>query len=85
MYCIQENNYKATAVFVIMTYFAQNNSNNNNNNDDNNNNNNNSNDSNNDNNNDIIIILGWCPGNNRKYWLDVQWGIVSSHGERDPL
>ena len=22
---------------------------------------------------------------NRKYWLDVQWGIVSSHGERYPL
>ena len=21
----------------------------------------------------------------RKYWVDVQWGIVSSHGERDPL
>ena len=21
----------------------------------------------------------------RKYWADVQWGIVSSHGERDPL
>ena len=21
----------------------------------------------------------------RKYWVDVQWGIASSHGERDPL
>ena len=21
----------------------------------------------------------------RKYWVDVQWGLVSSHGERDPL
>ena len=23
--------------------------------------------------------------NNNKYWVDVQWGTVSSHGERDPL
>ena len=21
----------------------------------------------------------------RKYWVDVQWGIVLSHGERNPL
>ena len=21
----------------------------------------------------------------RKYWVDLQWGIVSFHGERDPL
>ena len=26
----------------------------------------------------IIIIIG-------KYWVDVQRGIISSHGERDPL
>ena len=34
---------------------------------------------NNDNNNKNII-----PGT-KKYWVDVQQGIVSSHGERDPL
>ena len=27
----------------------------------------------------IIIIKYW------KYWVDVQQGIVSSHGERNPL
>ena len=21
----------------------------------------------------------------RKYWVDVEWGIISSHGKRDPL
>ena len=48
---------------------------------DNNNNNNNNNRLNNNNNNNN--------NNNspeaRKYWVDVQQGIVSSHGERDPL
>ena len=29
----------------------------------------------------IIIIIPEI----RKYWVDVQWGIVSSHGERDPF
>ena len=44
----------------------------------------------------IIIIITTAmiiirPGNTgylretRKYWVDVQRGIVSSHGERDPL
>ena len=47
----------------------------NNNNDNNNNNNNNNNNKNNNNN---------FP-ENRKYWVDVQRVIVSSHGERDPL
>ena len=42
---------------------------------DNNNNNNNNNNKNNNNN---------LP-ETRKYWVDVQRGIVSSHGERDPL
>ena len=46
--------------------------NNNNNNKNNNKNNNNKNNNNN------------FP-KTRKYWVDVQWGIVSSHGERDPL
>ena len=32
----------------------------------------------------IIIILTAFP-KTRKYWVDVQLGIVSSHGERDPL
>ena len=32
----------------------------------------------------IIIIINNLP-ETREYWLDVQWGIVSSHGERDPL
>ena len=40
-----------------------------------NNNNNNINNNNNNNNN----------SETRKYWVDVQQGIVSSHGERDPL
>ena len=31
----------------------------------------------------IIIIISPRPGN--IYWVDVQQGIVSSHGERDPL
>ena len=42
----------------------------------NDNNNNNNNNNNNDNNNSNNI---------RKYWFDVERGIVSSHGERDPL
>ena len=32
----------------------------------------------------IMIIIIVIP-ETRKYWVDVQWGIVSSHGERDPL
>ena len=44
--------------------------------DSNNNNNNNNNDNNNNNNNALET---------RKYWGDVQWEIVSSHGERGPL
>ena len=32
----------------------------------------------------IIIIIIIFP-ETRKYWIDVQWGIVSSHGQRDPL
>ena len=32
----------------------------------------------------IIIIIIMIP-KTRKYWVDVQQGIVSSHGERDPL
>ena len=31
-----------------------------------------------------IIIIIMMP-KTRKYWVDVQQGIVSSHGERDPL
>ena len=53
--------------------------------------NNNCNSNNNNNNNSIIIItiiiiiiINNLP-ETREYWLDVQWGIVSSHGERDPL
>ena len=95
MYCIQENNYKATAVYVITTYFAQNNNNNNNNDDNNNsnnnNNNNNSNSSNNDNNNNniiiiiIIIIMGWCPAGDSL----ISWGeglslaLVDDNPSRD--
>ena len=48
--------------------------------DDNNNiinNNNNNNNSNNNNNNNFTET--------RKYWVDVQLGIVSSHRERDPI
>ena len=48
-----------------------------NNNNDNNNDNNNNNTNNNNNNNNLPET--------RKYWVDVQRGIVSSHGERDPL
>ena len=33
----------------------------------------------------IIIIITHFPPETRKYWVDVQRGIVSSHGERDPL
>ena len=44
----------------------------------NNNNNNNNNSNNNKNNNNNFPET-------RKYWVDVQWEIVSSHGERDPL
>ena len=47
--------------------------------DDNNNNNNNNNSSNNNNNNSNNIP------ETRKYWVDVQGGILSSHGEKDPL
>ena len=32
----------------------------------------------------IIIIIIVIPKTG-KYWVDVQQGIVSSHGERDPL
>ena len=32
----------------------------------------------------IIIIIIIFP-ETRKYWIDVQWGIVSSHGQRNPL
>ena len=50
-----------------------------NNDDDNNNSNNNSNNINNNN-----INSNNTP-ETRKYWVDIQRGIVSSHGERDPL
>ena len=35
-----------------------------------------------------IIIINNNDNNfpeTRKYWVDVQWGIASSHGERDSL
>ena len=32
----------------------------------------------------ITIIINFYP-ETRKYWVDVQRGIVLSHGERDPL
>ena len=32
----------------------------------------------------IIIIIIIIP-ETKKYWVDVQWGIVSLHRERDPL
>ena len=51
---------------------------NNNNNNDNNNSNNNNNKNNNNNNNNNFPET-------RKYWVDVEQGVVSSHGERDPL
>ena len=40
----------------------------------------------------IVIVINNNNNNNnnkfpetKKYWVDVQRGIVSSHGERDPL
>ena len=33
----------------------------------------------------IIMIIIIVPPETMKYWVDVQRGIVSSHGERDPL
>ena len=33
----------------------------------------------------IIVIILIIELETRKYWVDVQRGIVSSHGERDPL
>ena len=36
----------------------------------------------------MIMIIMKLPNNTletRKYWVDVQQGIVSSYGERDPL
>ena len=33
----------------------------------------------------IIIIIIKINPETRKYWVDVQQVIVSSHGERDPL
>ena len=33
----------------------------------------------------IVIILIIITPKTRKYWANVQWEIVSSHGERDPL
>ena len=42
--------------------------------------NNNDNSNNNNNNNNKMRIP-----ETRKYWVDVLWGIVSSHGERNPL
>ena len=45
---------------------------------------NNNNNNNNDNNNDDNNYNNNIP-KTRKYWVDVQWGIVSSHGEKDPL
>ena len=59
------------------------NNNENNNNDNNNNNNNNNNDSSNNNNNDNNNNNNFRE--TRKYWVKVQRGIISSHGERDPL
>ena len=56
-----------------------NNENNNNDNNNNNNNNDSSNNNNNDNNNNNNFR------ETRKYWVKVQRGIISSHGERDPL
>ena len=47
-----------------------------------NNNNNNNNNSNNNNNNDNNNNP---PPQTRKYWFDVQQGIASSHGEKDPI
>ena len=33
----------------------------------------------------ILIIMIIILSETRKYWVDVQWGVVSSHRERDPL
>ena len=33
----------------------------------------------------IIIIKITSIHETRNYWVDVQWGIVPSHGARDPL
>ena len=49
--------------------------------DNNNNNNNNNNKNNNNNNNNNKVHFP----ETRKYWVDVQQGIVWSHGERDAL
>ena len=56
-------------------FFLQNKSDNNNNNDNSNDNNNHDDDNNNNDN---------FP-DTRKYWVDIQRGRVSSHGERNPL
>ena len=64
------------AVHVMCIYRREENDDNNNVINTNNNNNNNNNDDDNNNNNSPR------PGN---YWVDVRRGIVSSHGERDPL
>ena len=61
-------------VFVIGNYICNPHDNNVGDNSINNNNNNSNNNSNNN-----------CFPETWKYWVDVQWGIVSSHGERDPL
>ena len=60
--------------FSYLSY-RNSNSKNNNDDDDDDDNNNNNNNNNNDNNN--------LP-ESKKYWVDVQQGIASSHGERDP-
>ena len=59
--------------FLILIELKLNNNNNNNNNNSNNNNNNN-----NNNNKNVFPEI-------RKYWVDVQREIISSHGEKDPL
>ena len=33
----------------------------------------------------VIILMIILISETRKYWVDVQRGIVSSHGEKDPL
>ena len=77
-YCISDT----YMVFILSSGFPYRNKyyrniNNNNNNNNNNSNNNNNNSNNNNNNNDNPKT--------RKYWVDVQRGILPSHGERDPL
>ena len=62
-------------IVSISPMFDNNNNNNNSNKNNNNDNNNNNNNPENDNNNPET----------RKCWVDVQQGIVSSHGARDPL